>query len=147
MADKNRSGNHRGTVSRRDRGDRARIVAAVVAKSKVAQPLSWPAVLGLLALVVLACALCAVGVDDACHHTPPPVDVPSPGTDRAAYCDALASVHPWLALVAGPAVLAALALVALRRSPRWAMSAALALVVLAVVNASVAHSLGYVHTI
>ena len=109
--------------------------------------LSWPAGLAVLVVVVLVAVLSAVLVDDACRHPPPPVDVPEPGTDRAAYCDALAAWHPWLLLIGAPALVAALALVALRRVPRWAVGVALAVAVLACVNASVVMSLEFAYTI
>jgi hypothetical protein len=109
--------------------------------------LPWTAAVMLVALVVFVSVLGALTIDDACHNTPPPVAVPEPGTDRAAYCDGVQALPAWLALVAGPALLASLALVALRRHPWWAVSAALAIVVLVVANASLAHSLEFAYTI
>jgi hypothetical protein len=127
----------------------AAYLGSVASESETARtlPLPWSAAVMLVGLVVFVSALCALAVDDACHHTPPPVDVPEPGTDRAAYCDALGAVPAWTALVAGPAMLASLALVALRRHPRWAVGAALTVTVLVVVNASIAHSLSFAYTI
>lgn len=112
-----------------------------------ARALWWPVGLAVLVVLVFVAVLCAAMVDDACHHTPPPVDVPEPGTDRAAYCDALAASHPWLLLIAAPTLLAALALVALRRAPLWAVGGALAVAGLACVNVSVAMNLAFRYTI
>lgn len=98
----------------------------------------------LLAGVGAIAYACAVAVNHACYHAPPPVSIPVAGTPRAGYCDRVESLHLWWFLIGAPVLVTCIAFAAvhaLRRRVPLALGLATLIALATIANAIVANQL------
>jgi hypothetical protein len=109
--------------------------------------LSWPAILGLTALVGCVGILCIVVAHSGCVNPGPPVTRPDPGTPRAGYCETVDTGTVRAALVLLAVALVPVAALAARRRPGWTLAVAAIVTLSLLADAVVATTLEFAHTI
>lgn len=101
----------------------------------------------LLAIVGGIAYACAVAVDHACYHAPPPISIPDISTPRGHYCAHIENLHLWRFLIGVPLLATGLALAVSWRRIWPAVILATLIAGCAIANAIVANQLTWALTI
>jgi predicted small integral membrane protein len=107
----------------------------------------WGWALAPIAFAGCVAVICAVAAHHDCMEPGPPVSRPEPGTPRAGYCGTVDDRAVRAVIVFAGVAVVALAAVALRRRPLWAVIVTALVVLTLMANAIVASSLTFAYTI